>query len=798
MMGHPVLTAMMLLTSFMAQTDIVSLPFDINGSSPDTLRATGHGLYFMADDGIHGRELWRLDPSDRLTLALDEAPGSADGDYQGVYGVGSMLVFAAPHRFNDLVMPKCVWQIGETDHRPRRHDVSMGGASVLWAWETGKACFVTLDTQETGWEMWAMEKGGGELTLLADIYAGPSSAVPQMTVPYLLGDRLFFFARVSESEMLLYQSDGTPDTTKPVLSASGAAVSFSRPIYWGPVFKGQFYFLVMTGEKERFDIYASDGTSEGTILTLENVYSVPGRTIQYGISDAHLFMALRTESAGVELWCTDGMQDGPRFVKDINPGPADSAPYQICGVGNRVVFTAQTADNGSEIWVSDGTEDGTQLLRDLIPGPADSRPYQLIAFKDWVLFSCSNPEFGEELWRTDGTADGTVLVKDINPGRESSEPYDLTLANGAVYFGATHAAYGRELWKTDGTTDGTELVARVRPNIRSIGSSFPALLTPNRGKLYFIATDRTGRQSLWCTDGLESNTVNVLPPEEAERIRDALQMDSIDTRLYIQTAEGQTYEYLHDEHRLAPVDQWPRTEQVCPLIELVDAETWESVRPTPLGPEDWLETSRFIFFAGYTPGCGYELWCYEHATGSFGMLADIFPGPGSSSPTAFTNTPGGVVFRAENLNMGVELWRTDGTTGGTQVVADHRYKPLGSVPRDITVWGDVITNVIMGSPEGYDIVSYAIPGFTRIPTQPLDLVPELGWHPQELTVYEGKLFFSSPRMGNGHELWVMDKPELPPRLVKDIVPNFAPDPSSGDWYDLSQWREHIKLQSQKN
>jgi ELWxxDGT repeat protein len=56
---------------------------------------------------------------------------------------------------------------------------------------------------------------------------------------------------------------------------------------------------------------------------------------------------------------------------------------------------------------------------------------------------------GFELWRTDGTAAGTTLVKDIYPGSSSSFPSVLTPVGGTLFFSATDPTNGRELWALD-------------------------------------------------------------------------------------------------------------------------------------------------------------------------------------------------------------------------------------------------------------------------------------------------------------------------------------------------------------
>src|SRR5262249_23261286 len=73
---------------------------DINpgmpGAAPAELTAVGGTLFFAADDGTRGRELWKSDGTPAgTTLVADIRPGAAGSDPQGLIDVGGTLFFAA-------------------------------------------------------------------------------------------------------------------------------------------------------------------------------------------------------------------------------------------------------------------------------------------------------------------------------------------------------------------------------------------------------------------------------------------------------------------------------------------------------------------------------------------------------------------------------------------------------------------------------------------------------------------------------------------------------------------------------
>jgi ELWxxDGT repeat protein len=67
-----------------------------SGSLPSALRAAAGQLFFTADDGMHGFEPWRSDGSDAGTrMAADLRPGPASSRPQNLAVVGNRLLFAA-------------------------------------------------------------------------------------------------------------------------------------------------------------------------------------------------------------------------------------------------------------------------------------------------------------------------------------------------------------------------------------------------------------------------------------------------------------------------------------------------------------------------------------------------------------------------------------------------------------------------------------------------------------------------------------------------------------------------------
>jgi ELWxxDGT repeat protein len=53
-------------------------------------------------------------------------------------------------------------------------------------------------------------------------------------------------------------------------------------------------------------------------------------------------------------------------VKDINPGPNGSYPFEFGAFGeSKALFAAYDGVHGNELWITDGTPGGTQPVKDI-------------------------------------------------------------------------------------------------------------------------------------------------------------------------------------------------------------------------------------------------------------------------------------------------------------------------------------------------------------------------------------------------------------------------------------------------
>ena len=180
-----------------------------------------------------------------------------------------------------------------------------------------------------------------------------------------------------------------------------------------------------------------------------------------------LAVSVFTLLAGLaRLLGADPLANEPFLVRDINPlgDPVPSGPDKLTSAGGRLFYTDNDGTSGLELWVSNGTEEGTNLVRDIRPGRESSSPATLTAAGDRVFFWADDGTNGRDLWVSDGTEEGTYLVADVRPASSDALLDSLTAAQDRVFF--QFQTNGpppglSELWVSDGTQEGTQLVRDI-------------------------------------------------------------------------------------------------------------------------------------------------------------------------------------------------------------------------------------------------------------------------------------------------------------------------------------------------
>ena len=486
----------------------------------------------------------------------------------------------------------------------------------------------------------------------------------------------------------------------------------------------------------------------------------------------------------------NGLVGGAQLLKDINitesqygDYPAGSNPYNFTEFDGQLFFTANDGITGNELWVSDGTVDGTQLLVDINTTenqygnyPAGSNPYNFTEFDGQLFFTANDGITGNELWVSDGTVDGTQLLVDINTTESQYGDYpagsnasNFTEFDGQLFFTANDGITGNELWVSDGTIDGTQLLVDINTTESQYGdypaSSYASNFTEVDGQLFFTANDGITGNELWVSDGTVDGTQLLVDINTTESqygdypaSSNASNFTEFDGQLFFTANDGITGNEL-----------WVSDGTVDGTQLLVDINTTESQYgdyPAGSNPYNFTEFDGQLFFTANDGITGNELWVSDGTVDGTQLLVDINTTesqygdyPAGSNASNFTEFDGQLFFTANDGITGDELWVSDGTVDGTQLLVDINTTDSNyGGPYELTVGGDFL---FFTADDGFTGTELWISDGTAEGTQLFqDINPGTdGLRPSGLTVVGDQLFFSANDGTTGNEPWVATIPD---------------------------------------
>jgi len=520
------------------------------------------------------------------------------------------------------------------------------------------------------------------------------------------------------------------------------------------------------------EVWVTDGTAAGTErlqnAALDGLVSVSGSLGQ--LADGRMLFVAVDESHGRELWVTDGTAAGTQLVKDINTaGDALSGTDIIATFDGRVVFAADDGSHGRELWISDGTEAGTFLLVEANPGAGRSGLYQAQLMDDGrlIISSARVPVADYVVEGSDlWITDGSVAVTvRLYTGTTDYAPGLLgALGDGRLLLTAKDATHGIELWVTDGTAAGTALVKDIRPGASHSFASHVATL--GDGRVLLSAYDSSSGVELWVTDGSAAGTSLLSIYSGVASANPSLLGTLADGRVLLRAADSRGYELWVTDGSAAGTT----------LVRDINSGVSDGLSSTAF--RGTLDDGRIVFLANNATS-GSELWVSDGTVAGTQMLKDINPGAAASNAGMLTELADGTRVFTATVGGEVQLWRTDGTAAGTQAIGD--WSAVGNVGGSSGTWGDVLWlsdgRIAWWANDGSHGTELWISDGTESGSHMIkDINPGAAsswlsyWGGivglQEMA--DGRLLFAADDGTHGKELWVSDGTEAGTTLLKDI------------------------------
>ncbi|WP_460946859.1 ELWxxDGT repeat protein [Spirosoma daeguense] len=427
----------------------IDLVKDINPgtdfSSPNNLIEMNGTLYFTADNGLSGHELWKSDGSESGTQLVKNINLTGNASPQSLINYNGTLFFSATNTTNGREL----WKSDGTSAGTVlvKNINPSGDADPKALVVMNNILYFTADDGTNGRELWRTDGTSAGTVLVKNLNGTESGQANTYNKLMVMGNYLYFAALDNTPlgvKWGLWKSDGTSNGTSLVYSISVNTTPYGIQTLYPDllgVAGGQLYYSYGYYENPNSYLsllYKSTGTTAGTSL----VKSFGNGTEIYGDTPAvlnnTLFFSVRTPGDGspMEIWKSNGTESGTVRVKNTNPNGED-AVYNLKTFGSNVFFGAKNASNQTCLWKTDGTSANTVVVKEVWIG--------FLSEVNGNLFFCGNGE----PWRSDGTTEGTRLLKNINPSDGSLVASIRFVGVGSrVFFGALgNASTGYELYK---------------------------------------------------------------------------------------------------------------------------------------------------------------------------------------------------------------------------------------------------------------------------------------------------------------------------------------------------------------
>lgn len=429
-------------------------------------------------------------------------------------------------------------------------------------------------------------------------------------------------------------------------------------------FSADRYFVGNDGRSGNFSVASQLWKTDGTVAGTGVVKVIaPGADADMRdftrIGDQLFFVADDKDGHGEQLWVSDGTESGTLRLTD-STDIDDGTAITLNELNGKLYFRARDEASGDVwIWESDGTPEGTGLMdNDVV---LDNGLRYLTAFKGHLYFAADDGTSGVELWRTDGSSVNTELVSNIQGsglGALYSCPDGFVEFDGMLYFSANEDVDECALWRTNGGAGHAEKVK----DISNATNTGPVKMVATQDALFFLAGGGLTPTSVWVSNGTEAGTVKVMESDDDYHVMGT--MTGIDYPLV--AAGGKVYFHVQDKNKgnFESLQLWYSDGSISdlaydPELSSVNAKGLQMaaagdqlvfIANRPLSGSDFISTNRGIWAVN---GNNAQV-IHAEISGTFG---------------------GGPLLQADNdsallFHSSSDLWRTDGTAGGTAFVSE--------------------------------------------------------------------------------------------------------------------------------
>lgn len=288
-----------------------------------------------------------------------------------------------------------------------------------------------------------------------------------------------------------------------------------------------------------------------------------------------------------------------------------------------------------------------------------------------------------------------------------------------------------------------------------------ALLTELNNKLIFNAASTNGNNELWQSDGTTAGTI---------LLKDINVGSNGSSPSVFKKALGKVFFNASDPTVSTNRGIYVTDGTTAGTIRLANATQSAA---SFAGTYNGFECNGKFIYEAHTTTEGVELWVTDGTVGGTQLLKDINPGTGNGIPVSFGISAGNykvinnkLFFYANDGVNGEEMWVTDGTNAGTFMLKDINVGTGNGISHNqgADKLGEYNNELYFNAIDASNNHKLYKSDGTVAGTILLSNVSKAN----SFTVYSNKLYFFGETLANGRELWTSDGTVSGTTLLKDI------------------------------
>jgi ELWxxDGT repeat protein len=462
-------------------------------------------VYTIADDGVHGIELWVFDENlNSLRMVKDINPIGDANPLVFSSVLENVLLFYAYDENGTGLWATDGTEVGTVLLKYFYfYEIKANIMDPKWnLFKTykGELYFNGIESKDKTYELWKTDGTAEGTILVKELNPNGSSSPGQF---HIREDKLLF--QTYNGFRDIWATDGTEESTINLTNSKDKLRPVSI-IGWNSTH--DFFLDSLDGKLE---LWSTDGTISGTLplsINLDEIIELNSNMI---FIDKNLYFESFTEDGSIVLNISDGTQAGTRKLKTITSEP-DAGIFFISyyNTGEQKLFFYTYENKKNSLWVSDGTEQGTIKISP--PELVNINRNKESLNTDKLFFSSFGVDKGDELWVSDGTQLGTHFVKKLSDGGNSSRiefTSDVIDDKVLFYYKADNGV--GSTWITDGTETSTYI---LNPNLMFISRMY---FSDNQFNniLFFTEVSSADTTRMWQTNMTLAGTSVIMPQNQS-------------------------------------------------------------------------------------------------------------------------------------------------------------------------------------------------------------------------------------------------------------------------------------------